>query len=267
MQLEVSHRRCVKQILNVGRNTNTDVALSCLNIESAEELIDFEKLEFFGQLCRLPVRFLAKKVFIHRLVRYCLGCVNMQGLIPDIYRLLQKYSLMPTLETYLERGVFPGKMSWKRTIKQSVRMANRQRRSHNANEITCLEDSKLFKADRTLTAIVICKTSPSLSVIIHKSTKILSMAMSRQFASKCAICNKFTYSIVNHTLWFCDKTESKRNNLIVELYTVTGHCKFMQIMILPVMAMSRHLVCLALTVNEDDIFRNFVLLKLICDLF
>ncbi|KAH3801430.1 hypothetical protein DPMN_155080 [Dreissena polymorpha] len=44
MQLEVSHRRCVKQILNVGRNTNTDVALSCLNIESAEELIDFEKL-------------------------------------------------------------------------------------------------------------------------------------------------------------------------------------------------------------------------------
>jgi len=188
----------------------------------------------------------------------------MQGLIPDIYRLLQKYSLMPTLETYLERGIFPGKMSWKRTIKKSVRMANRQRRSQNANEITCLEDSKLFKADRPLTAIVICKTSPSLSVIIHKSTKILSMAMSRQFASKCAICNKFTYSIVNHTLWFCDKTESKRNNLIVELYKVTGHCKFMQIMILPVMAMSRHLVCLALTVTQDDLFSNFVLLKLIC---
>ncbi|KAH3856094.1 hypothetical protein DPMN_098674 [Dreissena polymorpha] len=193
----------------------------------------------------------------------------MQVLIPDIYRLLQKYSLMPTLETYLKRGVDPGKMSWKRTIKKSVRMANRQRRSQNANEITCLEDSKLFKADRPLTAIVICKTSPSLSVIIHKSTKIqiLSMAMSRQFASKCAICNKFTDSIVNHTLWFCDKTESKRNNLIVELYKVTWHCKFMQIMILPVMAMSRHLVCLALTVNEDDLFRNFVLLKLICDLF
>ncbi|KAH3719953.1 hypothetical protein DPMN_062838 [Dreissena polymorpha] len=107
IQLEVSHRRCVKQFLHVGRNTNTDVALSYLNIDSVEELIDFEKLEYFGQLCRLSVRFLAKKVFIHRLVRYCLGCVNMQGLISDIYRLLQKYSLMPALETYLESGVFP----------------------------------------------------------------------------------------------------------------------------------------------------------------
>ncbi|KAH3829047.1 hypothetical protein DPMN_131035 [Dreissena polymorpha] len=65
----------------------------------------------------------------------------MQGLIPDIYRLLQKDSLMPTLETYLESGVFPGKMAWKRTIKNSVRMANRQKRSDNANEITCLDDS------------------------------------------------------------------------------------------------------------------------------
>ncbi|KAH3853713.1 hypothetical protein DPMN_096245 [Dreissena polymorpha] len=127
----------------------------------------------------------------------------MQGLIPDIYRLLQKYSLMSTLVTYLESGVFPRKMAWKRTIKNSVRMANRHRRSQNANEITCLEDSKLFEADRPLTAIGISNTSPSLSVIIHKSTKILSMAMSRQFASKCAICYKFTDSIVNHTLWFC----------------------------------------------------------------
>ncbi|KAH3874617.1 hypothetical protein DPMN_037867 [Dreissena polymorpha] len=190
----------------------------------------------------------------------------MPGLIPDIYRLLQKYSLMPTLETYLESGVFPGKMAWKRTIKNSVRITNRQRRSDIANKITCREDLKLFEADRPLTAIVISNTSPSLSVN-HKSTKILSMAMSRQFASKCAICYKFTDSIVNHTLWFCEKTESKRNKLIVELYRVIGHCKFMQFMALPVLTMSRHLVRLALTVTEDGLFSNFVLLKFICDLF
>ncbi|KAH3840200.1 hypothetical protein DPMN_113645 [Dreissena polymorpha] len=88
----------------------------------------------------------------------------MQRLITDIYRLLQKYSLMPTLETYLESGVFSGKIAWKRTIKNSVRMANRQRRSQIANGITCLEDSKLFKADRPLTAVVISNTSPSLNV-------------------------------------------------------------------------------------------------------
>ncbi|KAH3828960.1 hypothetical protein DPMN_130948 [Dreissena polymorpha] len=129
----------------------------------------------------------------------------MQGLIPDIYRLLQKYSLIPTLETYLESGVFPGKMAWKRTIKNSVRMTNRQKRSDNANEITCLDDSKLFEADRPVTAIVMFKTAPSLSVINHTSTKILNITMSRQFASKCAICNKFMDSIVNHTLWFCEK--------------------------------------------------------------
>ncbi|KAH3752589.1 hypothetical protein DPMN_187210 [Dreissena polymorpha] len=78
----------------------------------------------------------------------------MQGLILDIYRLLHKYSLMPTLETYLESGVFLGKMALKRTIKNSVRITNRQRRSDIANKITCLEDLKLFEADRPLTAIV-----------------------------------------------------------------------------------------------------------------
>ncbi|KAH3824716.1 hypothetical protein DPMN_126569 [Dreissena polymorpha] len=102
----------------------------------------------------------------------------MQWLIPNIYRLLQKYSLMPTLETYLESGVFPGKMAWKRTIKNSGRITNRQIRSDNANKINV---ARLFEADRPLTAIVISKTSPSLSVN-PKSTKILSMAMSRQFA-------------------------------------------------------------------------------------
>ncbi|KAH3773799.1 hypothetical protein DPMN_175168 [Dreissena polymorpha] len=160
----------------------------------------------------------------------------MQGLIPDIYRLLQKYSLMPTLETYLKSSVFPGKMAWKRTITNSVIITNRKRRSEIANKITCLDDSKLFEADRTLTAIVISKTSPSLSVN-HKSMKNLSMAMSRQFASKCAICFKFSDSIVNHTLWFCEKTESKRTKLIVELYRVIGHCRFMQFMTRLVLAM------------------------------
>ncbi|KAH3845143.1 hypothetical protein DPMN_087416 [Dreissena polymorpha] len=191
----------------------------------------------------------------------------MQGLIPDIYRLLQKYSLMPTLETYLESCEIPRKDGMETdNQKQNVRITNRQRRSDIANKITCRDDLKLFEADRPLTPIVISKTSPSLSVH-HKSTKILSMAMSRQFDSKCAICYKFTDSNVNHTLWFCEKTESKRNKLIVELYRVIGHFKCMQFMTLPVLTMSRHLVCLALTVTEDGLFSNFVLLKLICDLF
>ena len=70
MKLEVAHRFCMKYVQRLNMNTSTDFTLSCIDIPSIETIIDYRKLQFFGQLCRLSSTYLSKQVFTHRLLRY-----------------------------------------------------------------------------------------------------------------------------------------------------------------------------------------------------
>jgi len=63
MNLEVVHRFCMKYVQRLNMNTSTDVTLSCIDIPSIETIIDYRKLQFFGQLCRLSSNYLSKQVF------------------------------------------------------------------------------------------------------------------------------------------------------------------------------------------------------------
>ncbi len=117
-RLEIAHRFCVKYIQNLNMHTSTDFALVTLNMTSIETIIDYKKLQFLGQLCNLPCKFLAKSVFTHRLVRFLNMHKQHAGSVPDIYRLLQKYNLANVLKTYAETGTFPSKSSWKLMLKK-----------------------------------------------------------------------------------------------------------------------------------------------------
>ena len=81
---------------------------------------DYKKLQFFSQLCRLPCKYIAKQIFVNRLVRYFNNDRQTQGFIPDIYRIIAKYNLQIYLQTYMHSSSFPSKYEWKRILKQKI---------------------------------------------------------------------------------------------------------------------------------------------------
>jgi len=89
--LEIAHQQCLKQVATLSPYCNTTFTLVSLDMDSAEELIDFYKLKFPGQLFRLSPQLLAKQIFVHNLIRHITYGDVMLGYIPDIYRLAMKY--------------------------------------------------------------------------------------------------------------------------------------------------------------------------------
>ena len=65
--LERAHRFCVKFMQSLPRNTDTDVTLSLLGLNSIELEIDYRKMVFWG---RLPSDCTIKQIFMHRLSHY-----------------------------------------------------------------------------------------------------------------------------------------------------------------------------------------------------
>jgi len=85
-----------------------------------ESIIDYRKLQFYGQLCRLPFQYLAKNSFHHRLLRYINNDRQCLGFIPDIYRRIRKYNLQYILDCYIKEGIFPSKLGWKIILTSNI---------------------------------------------------------------------------------------------------------------------------------------------------
>ncbi|XP_053398165.1 uncharacterized protein LOC128556626 [Mercenaria mercenaria] len=73
LKLERAHRFCLKFMQQLRQNISTDFSLSVINLSSIEAMIDFKKLQFFGQLCRLPCSMLSSH-FVQRCKKCELLC-------------------------------------------------------------------------------------------------------------------------------------------------------------------------------------------------
>jgi hypothetical protein len=82
--LETAQNVCLKHMQQLSRNASSNYTRSCLNITSVETLIEYRKLQFFGQLCRLSGILFSEKIFNFRLTRYYNGFPERFGFIPDI---------------------------------------------------------------------------------------------------------------------------------------------------------------------------------------
>ena len=121
----MAHRFCVKYMQSLPKRTNTDLALSHMNVQNIELEIDYRKLMFFRQLCCLPLDYTAKEIFLYRLVNFNSRLSSQRDFILDIHRISGKYSLTHVLYKFSEKGcsTFISKPSWKRLVgnkKQSV---------------------------------------------------------------------------------------------------------------------------------------------------
>ncbi len=100
IRLERAHRLCVKYMQSIPVRTRTDIALNIIGCLSIESIIDKIKLRFFGQLCTLRDNKPTRVIFLNRLMAYVANQGGVQGFMPDIYRILHKYSLDYALVLY-----------------------------------------------------------------------------------------------------------------------------------------------------------------------
>ncbi|MES9879758.1 MAG: reverse transcriptase family protein [Sedimenticola sp.] len=120
LTIERGHRFCIKLMQGLSTQTRTDIALGVIGEKSLQTEIDRKKLVYFGQLCLLPNDCRIKDVFINRLIHYGTSPARKRGFVPDIYRLLAKYSLMHYAQNYVTEGEFMSKYAWQHLVNNEV---------------------------------------------------------------------------------------------------------------------------------------------------
>ena len=90
--LERAHRFCIKLIQGLPKQTRSVIALGLIGSNPIISEIDRKKFIFLGQLCRLPPGVIQKQLFNHRLFSVFHASDVQYGFIPDILRILDKYS-------------------------------------------------------------------------------------------------------------------------------------------------------------------------------
>lgn len=148
-----------------------------MNISNISTLINYRKLQLFGQLCKLPSKYLAKQIFVNRLIRFVNIDRQKQGFIPDIYRILQYYDLLHVFYTFIESGIFPSK--------------------------PC----------RISPLWTIIRENPRLKDIAEILAKTIGHGMCSSYVRRCSACNLLTINMTEHLLCFCHQKEIERRAL------------------------------------------------------
>ena len=93
LRLERSHSFCVTFAQSYRQNTDIDFCVCTFGSVPLSNIIEYRKLVYLGQLCRLYSKYVAKTAFNLRLIRFLNYDKQTRGYIPEIYSLLSKYSL------------------------------------------------------------------------------------------------------------------------------------------------------------------------------
>ena len=150
--VERAHKFCIKRMQKLPAFCSTDFAISSIGATSISVVIEYHKLTFLGQLCRLPSQYISKQIFLHRLIRY-LNCQERQdfAFVPDVCDILEKTDLMHIIYTFVKTAKFPSKSTWKRIIKSKLFNKDYQNRMNRMSQITGINYhtlSEMFLPDR-----------------------------------------------------------------------------------------------------------------------
>ena len=96
-----------RHIQDLPRLTRTDMHESLIGLIKLSSEVDSRKLSFLGKLISLPNDSRAKEIFLFRLSYDSLIPSKGIGFIPDIWKLLKKYTLSETLVAYMRSNSRP----------------------------------------------------------------------------------------------------------------------------------------------------------------
>ena len=229
---ERAHRFCIKYVQNLPPYSRTAIALCSVGLTSIESEIDYKKLQFFSQLCRLPCKYIAKQIFVNRLLRYVNNDKQTQGFIPDIYRIIVKYNLQNVLQTYMHTSCFPTKYEWKRILKHKIYEYDFN--LYNEQLSTIIEggqSSYMFYMLKPCAIWQLCIRHPNMKLKCKTAMIALSKLFSFCQISTCKKCKTLTENIVEHTINVCSTNNDIRNNLWTAIYESVGYAGFLKFML------------------------------------
>lgn len=216
MSLERAHRFCLKFMQGLPKSTSTDVTLSLIGLNPIESEIDYKKLVFLGQLCRLPGAHRVKEIFIHRLVHFNESPAKKLGFLPDIYRILNKYSITHILDEYKQTGSFPNKLSWKKLVRKKI---NALYRDELLTRISTSEPvSRISKVHANIPLCphvfwIFCKECPRYKKYVYVAVRLIGLMFCGKWSSMCQRCGEKSSSPTDHILLFCPSNNAFRSVL------------------------------------------------------
>ena len=222
-QLGRSHRFCLKFIQNVPLFTNNDLVLAACGISSIETEIDYRKLQFFGQLCRLPNRYVSKQIFVNRLIKYLHDDKQTIGFIPDIHRIIMKYNLFYVLDCFVNRAIFPSKYRWKCILKQNVYSHDiSQRLERICCKLKPFHVSFMFYKDKPCRIWQLSRSFPNLRKFCFTAMLLYIKLFSFSAMVKCNLCNCIVDNLTLHLFHYCPCYHLARKKLWSSIITFCG---------------------------------------------
>ena len=212
-----------------------------------------------------PPSYLAKKIFVNRLIRFMNVDAQYSGFVPDIFRILQKYNMEGYLHAFVDTAVFPDKFQWKRILK-TVRLNNKQNRVDAVQTMVSQPINNIVTGDKPCYLWLQARKNPELSPLIMKVIRSLGYMVSRSYAVKCSKCKLFTDNLTCHALWFCTESFVIRLKLIVIVFDVLGLDSFLALQSLSIEEQTCVVLLLSVDVNENENLSNISLLRTVCKL-
>ena len=228
LELEKSHLFCLKYIQKFPLNTNNDITYQSICSYPISVEIEYAKLQFLGQLCRLPCKYLAKQMFVCRFVRFINSSERQaHGFIPDIFSLAKKYGLLDYVSYFANNADFPSKYMWKSVLHRQVYKAalNSRISRLEATIPRCLIDS-LFPDNGPSCLWIMARRSPTNKTCFIQGMRILAKLLSFQYPVECNSCNCVVDNQITHKVFYCGSNDNIRIRLWREVLVCIGLREF-----------------------------------------
>lgn len=208
--LETTQRFCVKYIQNFHKRTKTDIALASLGIANIRSQIDKNKLFFLRRLCYAPNHARVKQLFLHRLMSFQRKSPHKRyGFIPEIYSILQKYDLTHVISNYINTGIFPKRLIWKKIVLKAVNSFHQTNYSQRAQDTTVMRRFITIHQNCSQ-PLLLWKATKKHPVCLKQLSYLAKLCTITQKETLCSLCGKIISDIVVHVFCFCTAINDHR---------------------------------------------------------
>lgn len=143
---------------------------------------------------------------------------SQRGFIPDIYRILGKYSLTYVLYTFVEKGTFISKTSWKRLVGDKIReLFETERACRFQSSVSLARIVNIQDTNKEYIMWYVCKQFPQYLPFAQKAVRMLGRMFSGKWHHTCYLCGDFILSQPEHLMLYCIKLNQFRETLWYKL--------------------------------------------------
>lgn len=122
-----------------------------------------------------------------RYFQYKLKCTTKNvGFIPDIIRILQKYSILEHFEIYLECGEFASKLKWKLLCKQAIWRKENECWQHRIS--SCSDFDRFNQIHTSISPSVLWKVASKYPKSLNECAYVAKLCTRIKTSSFCSIC-------------------------------------------------------------------------------